>query len=82
MERRVKTWLREEGQIHITDIASKLVKLNAGPLTLEQAHFVAPPAPPPNTNPGYNPQLDEPRPDTMVGYLRFVGLLVSINTLI
>lgn len=72
VERRVKTWLREDGQNrdYIAGIASKLVEPNVEPLTVQQARFVKPPAAPPDTNPGYNPQLDEQRPDTMPGYLR------------
>jgi len=69
VERTVTTWLRGDGQKYITEIASKLVELNEEPLTVEEARYVAPPPPPPNTNPGYNLQLDQPRPDTITGYL-------------
>jgi hypothetical protein len=72
VERTVTTWLRGDGQKYITEIASKLVELNEEPLTVEEARYVAPPPPPPNTNPGYNLQLDQPRPDTITGYLRLV----------
>jgi hypothetical protein len=74
VEKSVKTWLREDGQKYIKEIASKLVELNEEPLTAEQARFVVPPSPPPNVHPGYNPLLDEPRPDTIAGYLRLVYL--------
>jgi hypothetical protein len=72
VERNVKTWLRGDGHEYIAEIASKLVEPNEEPLTVEQARFVAPPAPPPNVHQGYNPQLDEPRPETITGYLRLV----------
>lgn len=66
----MKAWLEAEGQKYISDAAAKLVELNTAPISTADAHLVAPPKPPPNTNPGYNPQLDERRPETMIDYLK------------
>ena len=69
VEDTVRTWLLGDGRNYISDIANKLVELNTAPLTADEATIIVPPSPPPNTNPGYNPQLDEPRPRTVTGYL-------------
>ncbi|KAG6837766.1 hypothetical protein H0H93_001693 [Arthromyces matolae] len=66
----VNTWLRGEGKKHISDLACSLVELKAGPVSVDEARFIIPPGPPPNTNPGYNSCLDERRPETMIEYLK------------
>lgn len=72
IEETVAKWLTElEGKKAVCDIAEKLVDLNTAPLESAEATHAVPPAPPPNTNPGYNPELDEPRPQKMVDYLKW-----------
>jgi len=71
IEETVTKWLTEpEGKQAVRDIAAKLVDLNTAPLEIAEAPHAAPPAPPPDTNTGYNPLLDEPRPQKMIDYLR------------
>jgi hypothetical protein len=71
VETSVKKWLANEGKIYISEVAANLVELNTAPITsTAEARFIEPPKPPPNTNLGYNPQLDERRPETMIDYLK------------
>ncbi|KAG6856839.1 hypothetical protein H0H87_012897 [Tephrocybe sp. NHM501043] len=70
VEKAVRTWLHGDGKRGVSDITSNLVELKKGAPSVEEARFVVPPSPPPNTNPGYNPRLDERRPETMIDYLR------------
>ncbi|KAF5376140.1 hypothetical protein D9615_007707 [Tricholomella constricta] len=70
VEKTVKEWLRGTGKDYVFNIASNVVELNKEPLSVAAARFVLPPPPPATTNPGYNPQLDERRPETMIAYLK------------
>ncbi|RDB19650.1 Phospholipase A I [Hypsizygus marmoreus] len=71
VESTVRAWLHSEGKASIADIAVGLVDLNTQPIKIDEASLIVPPSPPPDTvNPGYNPQLDERRPDNMMDYLR------------
>jgi len=70
VEKAVKKWMQDEGKKYIMDIANHLVELNKEPLSVDDAHFILPPSPPSTTNPGYNPRLDERRPETMIEYLK------------
>ena len=71
VEKSVRDWLDTPEHLqYIRDIASQLVNLDSGPVTVEEARGREPPPPPPETNPGYHPQLDKKRPETMIDYLK------------
>lgn len=78
VEASVGKWLdRDEGKNFVLNIASKLVE-HKQPGIIAEVHM-RPPLPPPDTNTGYNPHLDERRPDTMIEYLKSVlGLYIPI----
>jgi hypothetical protein len=67
----VEKWLANEGKTYVSKVAANLVEFNTSAITsTAEARFVEPLKPPPNTNPGYNPQLDERRPETMINYVK------------
>ncbi|KAG6914651.1 hypothetical protein DXG01_016109 [Tephrocybe rancida] len=70
VEKAVRNWLHGDGKKFTSHIASGLVELKIGAPSVDEARFILPPSPPPNTNPGYNPRLDERRPETMIEYLK------------
>ncbi|KAG5645629.1 hypothetical protein DXG03_005620 [Asterophora parasitica] len=71
VEKTVKRWLRDEGKEYVLKVANSLVELNKKPVSADDARFVLPPRQSPTTvNPGYNPRLDERRPETMMDYLK------------
>lgn len=78
VENSVKKWLQsDEGKKKVNMIAESLVE--PGKVTVETARLITPPTPPRTTNPGYNPKLDERRPETMIEYLRNYHVLFIID---
>jgi len=76
VEGAVKRWLATpEGKAYTGGIANKLVKR----LTVENARYIEPPSPPRETNSNYNPQLDKPRPETMIEYLKNYHVIFVID---
>ncbi|KAF7978385.1 hypothetical protein HWV62_771 [Athelia sp. TMB] len=67
-ETAIQKWLDASEQAPIFEALVTDLKLQAK--TKEEARFVPPPPPPPGTNKDYNPELDKPRPDNMIDYLK------------